>query len=268
MTTNGTSNERQFLRVEEVADLLQITPRTVYRWLDSGKISGTKVGKSWRIPRQVVSELAGEVGEDTAVSHHTFSQGEHLLALAPEREAVPGMMARLAEIGLQQRYRLFAGCWSFAPDELRGLMRTLGIPTDVLEAEGALEIVDFDAVFAKGGADGVLAEWRRVVNRKSGENGVSGKEERPLLAIGAPSLDCWTEYPEQLVEFEMALDELWHDAGGVSICVYPLSDFVPERLRRLGTLIGSHTGALLWSETELMLLRSDAFSLPFFSPFA
>lgn len=260
MTTNKLNGEQQFLRVEEVAKLLRTTTRTVYRWLNDGKIVGKKVGRSWRIPRQAVSDLAGEAMETEGVATRKafspFGRGEHLLALAPEREAVAGIMARLAEMGLQHRYRIFAGCWSFTPDELRGLMRTLGIPADTLEAEGTLTIADFDAVFNSSGVDGVLQEWRHLVET-SQQNG------NPLLAIGAPSLDCWGDNPGRLVEFEAALDELWHTTNAVSVCIYPLLDFVPERLRRAGTLISNHTGILLWSETGLMLLRPDEFSQMF-----
>ncbi|MEZ4661573.1 MAG: MEDS domain-containing protein [Caldilineaceae bacterium] len=263
MATSKPNGEQPLLRVEEVAQLLRTTPRTVYRWLNDGKILGKKVGRSWRIPKQVVADLAGE-GIETEVgsvrkASALFGQGEHLLALAPEREAVAGMMVRLVEMGLQHRYRIFAGCWSFAPDELRKLMRSLGIPTDALEAEGMLTIADFSTAFDAEGAEGVLQEWRKLVD-------ASQQDGPPLLAIGAPSLDCWDEHSGRLVEFEAALNELWHEADAVSVCVYPLSDFVPARLWRVGTLISHHTGVLLWSETELMLLRPEEFSQMFITP--
>ena len=263
MRTSKIKDEKQFLHVEEVAKVLRTSSRTIYRWLSSGKISGKKIGRSWCIPQQVVSDLIDDAIENGVVGAQKtpsfFSQGEHLFALAPEREAVAGMMVKFVEMGLQHRYHVFAGCWPFSPDELRGLMRTLGIPTDTLETEGTLTISDFNAVFNADGAEGILQKWRDLVD-------LSQRDNTPLLAIGAPSLDCWSTNPEGLIEFEKTLNELWCATSAVSICIYPLADFVPERLRRIGTLINNHTGVLLWSETEMMLFRPDEFSQMFHTP--
>jgi excisionase family DNA binding protein len=34
---------------EEIADRLKVTRRSVYHWLNSGKLSGLKAGQYWRI---------------------------------------------------------------------------------------------------------------------------------------------------------------------------------------------------------------------------
>lgn len=41
--------EENFLTPSQIAKQLQITERTVYRWLDAGEIRGVKLGRVWRI---------------------------------------------------------------------------------------------------------------------------------------------------------------------------------------------------------------------------
>lgn len=260
-TKSPINEEQQLLRVEEVAEVLRTTPRTVYRWLKSGKISGTKVGGAWRIPRQALADITkilmeAELTAPQAATSTPFGQGDHFLALAPESEAIAGVSAKILEIALQHRYRVFAGCWSFTPTELRHLMRALGIPVDVLEAENELTFSDFNAAFERDGAEGVLQEWRGLVE-------MAKRDNRPILGIGAPRLNCWGGDFSRLAAFEAALDEIWYPTDAVSVCIYALADFVPERLQRLGTLISYHTGVLTWSETDLLVLRPGKFSQMF-----
>ena len=260
-TINSVSiDDNQLLRVEEVAEVLRTTPRTVYRWLNSGKLPGTKVGGAWRISKQALAEITEDllVDVDTAIAPQAlnapFGHGDHFIALAPEREAVAGVSAKILELAIRQRYRVFAGCWSFTVAELRGLMRSLGIPVDVLESEGELIFSDFNAAFERaGGAEGVLQEWRSVVD-------MAKRDNRPILGIGAPSLTCWEGDFSRLAAFEESLNEIWYPTDAVSVCIYALSEFVPARLQRLGTLISYHTGVLMWSETDLMVLRPSNFS--------
>ena len=43
--------EPEFLTVDEVAELLRVSARTVQRLLKEGKLPGVRVGRQWRIPR-------------------------------------------------------------------------------------------------------------------------------------------------------------------------------------------------------------------------
>jgi excisionase family DNA binding protein len=40
------------LTVEEVADRLKVTPRTVYRWIDDGKLKALKIGGVVRVTEE------------------------------------------------------------------------------------------------------------------------------------------------------------------------------------------------------------------------
>jgi excisionase family DNA binding protein len=50
--------QKRFLRPDEVAELLLITKRTVYRMVHDGRLSGVDLTKRpWRIPRDAVLNL-------------------------------------------------------------------------------------------------------------------------------------------------------------------------------------------------------------------
>ena len=52
---------KQLLRVNEAAVVLNVSRWTVYRWVEEGKLSGTKIGKqSLRVIRNSVDKLISE----------------------------------------------------------------------------------------------------------------------------------------------------------------------------------------------------------------
>lgn len=49
--------------LQEVADLLQVTRRTVYSYVKEGKIKAVKIGRTWRVNE---SELAKLLAQDVS----------------------------------------------------------------------------------------------------------------------------------------------------------------------------------------------------------
>lgn len=45
------------LTVEQAAQQLQVSTKTVYEWLRSGKLPGRKIGKMWRMSEEALVEL-------------------------------------------------------------------------------------------------------------------------------------------------------------------------------------------------------------------
>lgn len=43
---------------EQAAEILEISPLTLTKWLRVGKIRGVKLGRVWRIPESALEELA------------------------------------------------------------------------------------------------------------------------------------------------------------------------------------------------------------------
>ena len=51
-------------RLDEVAELLKVTRRTMYNYIKSGKVEAVKIGKNWFISeKHLESLLEGKVGE-------------------------------------------------------------------------------------------------------------------------------------------------------------------------------------------------------------
>lgn len=57
MRSKNGGGQGKFLTPEEAATLLNVTRRTIYRRLESGKLSGQKFGPAWLIPEKAVQEL-------------------------------------------------------------------------------------------------------------------------------------------------------------------------------------------------------------------
>jgi hypothetical protein len=177
-------------------------------------------------------------------------KGGHYLAVAPDHSAMAGTVFKLIELGLKHDYAIFCGCWTQTPDEQRTLMRAMGLSPEMLEREGLLLIRNFADDFALSRAEGILQNWRDWAQ-------ASVESERPIMGIGTPALDCWEDRPQDLVQFEADLHELWQSVEALSICVYPLSDFIPEGYQRLGTLMSHHDGLITWAEGGSILMERN-----------
>lgn len=55
----------EILSIKQLAELLQLSERTVYRLANGGEIPGLKVGGSWRFPRSRVEEWLDQQLEQT-----------------------------------------------------------------------------------------------------------------------------------------------------------------------------------------------------------
>jgi len=49
--------KRQFVRIEEVADILGVSYNTVWRLVKDGTIPSKRIGKAFLIPKKYLSEL-------------------------------------------------------------------------------------------------------------------------------------------------------------------------------------------------------------------
>ena len=64
------------LTVNQVADLLQVEPRTIRRNIEFGDIPAKKIGRVWRIPRGfVLSYLDSEATDEIPQPTHQSSPG-------------------------------------------------------------------------------------------------------------------------------------------------------------------------------------------------
>ena len=59
--------ENTYLSTEEVAKLLNVHSNTVARWIKSGKLPSTKIGREYRIPREAIENRVNRVASGTRV---------------------------------------------------------------------------------------------------------------------------------------------------------------------------------------------------------
>jgi excisionase family DNA binding protein len=59
--------ENPYLTTEEVATLLNVHSNTVARWLKSGKLPSTKIGREYRIPREAIENRMNRVASGTRI---------------------------------------------------------------------------------------------------------------------------------------------------------------------------------------------------------
>lgn len=47
----------ELLTIEEVAEKLKVSKRTVYEWIRSGRLEAVKAGSLWRIPTEALEKF-------------------------------------------------------------------------------------------------------------------------------------------------------------------------------------------------------------------
>jgi excisionase family DNA binding protein len=67
---------REVLTPEEVAEYLQLTPDTIYRYIRQGKLVASRLGRQYRIPRANVELLLQVTSTAGAAPLRTFSKAE------------------------------------------------------------------------------------------------------------------------------------------------------------------------------------------------
>lgn len=72
----ATIGEKTFLRVGEAAELLSVSRWTIYRWVEEGRLRGTKIGKgSLRIFRE---SIVGLIEKNECAMAGVFARSERL----------------------------------------------------------------------------------------------------------------------------------------------------------------------------------------------
>ena len=55
---------KRLLRPEEVAEMLQVSRRTVVRWLKERRLKGVRVGRLWRVREEDLEAFLGTTPEE------------------------------------------------------------------------------------------------------------------------------------------------------------------------------------------------------------
>src|SRR3954467_8471150 len=108
-----------YLPTEEVAKLLSVHTNTVQRWIKSGKLPSTKIGREYRIPRSAIENRVNRV-----------SQGTRIIAIANQKGGVAKTTTTLnlaAELAARGKRVLVVDL-----DPQGGSGISLGVATDAL----------------------------------------------------------------------------------------------------------------------------------------
>ncbi|MHB8131633.1 MAG: helix-turn-helix domain-containing protein, partial [Mobilitalea sp.] len=137
--------KNELLTVEEVAEFLRTTPTTIYRWLRSGKLPGVKLGKEWRIRKEVLDSKLVESRPNLkrqSLMDEIEPKNNHMMAIASNEADLYNLEAEFFKKGLALNHRLFKGCWWQNTDDVRQELATRGLPVEELERKNLLTIVD------------------------------------------------------------------------------------------------------------------------------
>ena len=112
-------NDLGYLSTEEAAQLINVHPNTIVRWIKSGKLPSSKIGREYRIPREAIENRVKRAGP-----------GTRIIAIANQKGGVAKTTSTLnLAAGLAQRgQRILV----VDLDPQGGCAVSLGIPTDSL----------------------------------------------------------------------------------------------------------------------------------------
>ena len=235
-----TSN-RRFVTAEETAEILRVTPNTVYRWCRSGRLQARKFGGQWRIDGSTLEGLSYHAPTGNPVNlldhilPHLNRGGEHLFVLGADEAAALRLQAAFLEAALREpNAAVYLGLWDESPAEATRRLRASLAPETEIGAK--LHFVPLGEWYARSGLAGVLAEARATVagSRKGSER-------------------IWaTSYPqrffggniERLLEYELAACEVLDGQPVIAFCTYEHTSNRQQLLRVASDLTGCHSGSI------------------------
>ena len=100
--SKNTARATELLAVAEVAELIGVKQTTVYRWCSEGKLPCLKIGKHWRIRREVLEDFLKESGRPRTLLGQLDSflrVPESVLAIAQNVEILHRLDAAFFRVG-------------------------------------------------------------------------------------------------------------------------------------------------------------------------
>ncbi|MGM0651811.1 MAG: MEDS domain-containing protein [Bacillota bacterium] len=245
---------KELLTVEEVAAYLRTTPNTVYRWLRAGKLTGVKIGKEWRINKEI---LLAFLAEDKKIEPKEINRYEvldtnsdHVLVVTTSAEQLYDFEADYFKEGLSRGHRLFKGCWWQHSDDVRKELDARGIPVDDLEEKDILTIVDLSSMYKSSGVSQPVQSWSDEAN-KTVRLGYS-----TMWGSGSPHLLSCDGDVANLIKFEQMLDNTLKNLPVVGICPYIFEDCIKEIFNPLVDLINYHSSVIFYDHGKTACLKN------------
>jgi excisionase family DNA binding protein len=238
--------DKELLGAEDVAELVGVKETTVWRWCREGRLPCLKVGKHWRIRRQVLEDFL-EQSERSGTLVGRLSSflrvPDNVLVIAQNLELLNRLDAAFFRVGEARGAVLvkFYGGETHSEDELRADFENNGLEVRRLEREGRICMrPEGDPLDGRGEALG------RFVEERAGE----GRAVWPSFDwVMEVDLDTALEQQERLAELV--------DTRQLVVKTAALDEAIDEwssaELRRAQAL---HSATILATENGLSLSRA------------
>jgi excisionase family DNA binding protein len=245
--------KKELLTVDEVAGILRTTPNTVYRWLRSGKLSGVKIGKEWRIDKTNFEAMLNHTNIAQASAAAFLDKidpiHDHVMVVTTSSEALYDLEADYFKMGLARGHRLFKGCWWQHPDDVRLSLEKRGLPVQELESKNSLVVVDLNKNYLASGLSAPVNSWAdeafKTVNMGY----------KTMWGSGSPNLLSCGGSVSGLIDFESTLHRTLKDLPVVGICPYIFEDCIKDFFEPFIDLVNHHNSVIFYSPDKASHLK-------------
>src|SRR5215210_3043507 len=241
----STARETQLLAAADVAELVGVKETTVYRWCSEGKLPCLKIGKHWRIRREVLEDFLKESGRPRTLVGQLDSflrVPESVLAIAQNIDILHRLDAAFFRVG-----------------EARG-----GLLVKFYAGEEHSE-EELHSDFERNGLQsGRLKRQRRLLMRAE-EEPMGGSRWRQLWQLieeegGYGGRNVWASFDwVKPLELETALEQQRQlsalvDARQLVVKTAAIEEAIEEwRASQLRRVQSMHSAMILASEEQLLL---------------
>jgi excisionase family DNA binding protein len=243
--SKNTARETELLAAAEVAELIGIKETTVYRWCSEGKLPCLKIGKHWRIRREVLEDFLKESGRPRTLLGQLDSflrVPESMLAIAQNVEILHRLDAAFFRVGEARGgllVKFYAG-EEHSEEELLLDFEQNGLEAGRLKRQGRL-LMRAEEEPLSG------SRWRQLWQLIEEKGGVEGRTVWASFDWVKPvGLDTALEQQRQLSELV--------DARRLVVKTAAIEEAIEEwtasQLRRVQSM---HSAMILASEEQLLL---------------
>ncbi len=242
------ASEKELLGAEDVAGLIGVKETTVWRWCREGKLPCLKVGKHWRVRREVLEEFLKRSEHPTTLVKRldAFLQvPDNVLAIAQNVDILRRLDAAFFQVGEARDGLLvkFYGGEQDSEDELRAHLEQNGLEVGRLERAGRMLMrPEGDPLEGREDALG------RILEEEGGKGRTVWASFNWALDV---DLDTALEQQERLNELVDTRQLVVKTAA----LEEAIDDWSSSELRRAQS---SHSGTILASERGLSMSRATS----------
>jgi excisionase family DNA binding protein len=246
------STEKELLGAEDVAALIGIKESTVWRWCREGRLPCLKVGKHWRVRREVLEDFLEQSARSTTLVGQlgSFLQvPDNVLAIAQNVDILHRLDAAFFRVGEARGGLLvkFYGGEKHSEDELRARFEENGLEAERLQREGRLLMRPEKDPLGGGRED----ELARLLEEEGGEGRTVWASFNWVMEV---ELETALKQQERLTELIDARQLVVKTAA----IEEAIDGWSAVELRRVQS---SHSATILASESGLSLSRATPMPL-------